>query len=498
MIDILFVGSEKKYSNLIFPRNVNVRFNWESDKLYDVTILSKTLSWGEAYDLHKHIKAYTLYALSYVEMNEATDWLIKARKGKTITKEDLQLFLDNKVQLYYPNPYGEKFRLNDIHISQNFNGKVNWYGQTYLELNGIFGNDFNQTIFWRNNIPIFKFQSIEFWLEYEKSDNVEIMMEIVQMRKGTVSEIQKKWCFSEIEMSDMVYIENKDIDSNLFISIFAKGEGTLKIKGLHDRYSRKGEGMFLPGGVRKITSKREEVFFYYDPGMMKPPLNIYFSGYKTLEGFEGYNMMRSLGSPFLLISESRLEGGAFYIGDDEYNSLIISEINRVLRELNFKNSDVIFSGLSMGSYGALLYSCYFKPYAVVVGKPLINIGNIAKNGRLKRPGVFSTSLDVLYKNYGNLDDRSIESLNDYFWNIFIHTDWSNTKLIISYMIEDDYDSTAYKDILEHCSNYGIMIIGKGLHGRHNDNTGGIVSWFYKQLENIMLNEFNQEDNHNGN
>ena len=37
----------------------------------------------------------------------------------------------------------------------------------------------------------------------------------------------------------------------------------------------------------------------------------------------------------------------------------------------------------------------FEPCAVIVGKPLANIGTIAKRGRLDAPGVFNTSYDIL-------------------------------------------------------------------------------------------------------
>ncbi len=34
---------------------------------------------------------------------------------------------------------------------------------------------------------------------------------------------------------------------------------------------------------------------------MKPPLNVYFSGYRTAEGFEGYYMMKRMNAPFFMI-----------------------------------------------------------------------------------------------------------------------------------------------------------------------------------------------------
>ena len=42
------------------------------------------------------------------------------------------------------------------------------------------------------------------------------------------------------------------------------------------------------GGQRFTDEKRDEFIHYFNPGDMKPPLNVYFSGYRPAEGFEGY------------------------------------------------------------------------------------------------------------------------------------------------------------------------------------------------------------------
>lgn len=378
-------------------------------------------------------------------------------------------------------------------ISQSFKGSVFWDGFSGVELEGDYGNDFYQVAYWRGNIPVFQDQSINFWLEYEKDDSVSIQLKIEQFQSGSVSSIQNRWIFSEEDLKSVVYITNKKMDGSVFVSLLAKGKGKLKIVGLHDRYSRKAYGSFLPGGIRKVTSKREEVFLYFDPGDMKPPLNVYFSGYKTMEGFEGFNMMRKMGAPFLLISESRLEGGAFYLGDEEYENLITTGIQDCLRQLGFNRSQLIMSGLSMGTFGALYYSCRIRPHALLLGKPLASLGDIAVNERISRPGGFPTSLDVLVKNCGDMSEKSIDAMNHRFWDLFDHTDWSQTKFIVSYMLEDDYDMTAYNRLISHIDDVGVEIIGKGIHGRHNDDTYGIVAWFKNQYDGILKSDFKRGD-----
>ncbi|MDY2625021.1 MAG: accessory Sec system protein Asp2 [Coriobacteriales bacterium] len=261
------------------------------------------------------------------------------------------------------------------------------------------------------------------------------------------------------------------------------------VSALHDRYSRRGAGAFIPGGKRWVTHDREELFSFFDPGDLKPPLCVYFSGYKTMEGFEGYRMMRRMGCPFLLIGDARLEGGAFYLGSDEYEHLVCKAIDSARQALGFEERQIVLSGLSMGTFGAFYYGTMIDAGHIIVGKPLLSLGNMAQNERLSRPGVFPTSLDVLWKTCGSLGQSSVQKLNDRFWDRFDRTDWSGRTIYAAYMIEDDYDQDAYQRLLSHITGTGAKVAGKGLHGRHNDDTPGIVNWFLGQYRRVLRDDY---------
>ena len=426
-------------------------------------------------------------------LTDAMDEYYKARKGKRLAVSDIQNFLLNESRNYYPNPYGEKFDFNNMSIAQGFEGDVTWNGRYSVILQGDYGDKLNQIAFWRNNIPVFQGQAIEMWLEYEKDPDVEIALSVTQFERGKISEIQQKWYFSEKDLDDVIVIDNQMPTGFIFVSLLAKGNGRLKIVALHDRHSRRGHGLFLPGGERIVTSAREEIFYYFDPGDMKPPLNVFFSGYKRRQGFEGYNMMRNLGCPFLLIAEPRLDGGSFYMGTEEYEKGLVNIIRNYMDELGFSPDQVILSGISMGSYGALYFGCDILPHAMIVGKPLINIGDVAGNERLHRPGGFPTSLDVLNYLMGDSDRNSIEWLNNQFWNKFRQVNWGKSKFIVSYMIEDDYDAKAYEMMISNLSATGVQVYGKGIHGRHNDASRLIVGWFRSQYEKILYEDFGRRE-----
>ncbi|MGT0197710.1 accessory Sec system protein Asp2 [Staphylococcus aureus] len=66
-------------------------------------------------------------------------------------------------------------------------------------------------------------------------------------------------------------------------------------------------------------------------------------------------------------------------------------IDETLEKLNFKSHEIRLSGLSMGSFVCLAL-CRFSQISgnLIVGKPLVNIGTIAKHMRLLRPEEFNS------------------------------------------------------------------------------------------------------------
>ncbi|WP_028242534.1 accessory Sec system protein Asp2 [Pseudobutyrivibrio ruminis] len=459
--------------------------------IYEIVILEKNIEEDDFDILKEHSYSYCLFAVKDLQLNDTTKMLFAQRMGKILYHNEIQSFLDNDAKKYFSKPYGEKLKPSDIGISRDFKGKISWDGNYCVNLEGDYGSKLNQIAFWRNNIPITKGQAIEFWLEYKKDESVDISLSIKEYAVGSLADEIEVKEFSEDDLKNPVIIEGKE-DGEIFCSVNASGTGKLGIIALHDRVSHYDVGSFMVGGKRFVTSEGEEIFAYFDPGDLKPPLAVYFSGYKTLEGFEGYQMMRKMGCPFLLIADQRFEGGGFYMGSPEYEKLMVDIVDSYLAKLDFYPNELILSGISMGTTGAMFYGCDLKPHALIIGKPLVSLGDIAFNERLKRPKGFATSLDLLNHYGGGMDEGAIDRLNEKFWEKLRHTDFSRTKFIVSYMIEDDYDSTAYEKLLSELNSSGVQVYGKGLHGRHNDNTLGITTWFKGQYDKVLKNDFNRK------
>lgn len=502
-IKVLQIGSEDLSSNISLPTFVKYNYinpdqvktadDMADIKGTDIVFLTSTPNETGRELLERFALPYRLFVTEQVEPDEETKDILGRKMAQNIKSGELEDFLDKEAGYFFPHPYGEKYSFRDLEISRDFKGKIVWNGFGCVMLSGSFGTEMRQAAYFKLLIPIEPFQVLDFWPEYKKSGNVDMEMNVTFFTSGYPDQIEKRLVFNEEQMKDIVHIENGNRHCMLFVSFNARGNGTIRLIALHDRYSRGRFGHFLIGGKRKVTEEREEIFSYYEPGNLKPPLIVFFSGYKTQEGFEGLRLMRKTGAPFLLIAEARLEGGGFYMGSRKFEIELENIIRKRMKELNFTKNQVIMAGISMGTTGAMYYGAEIRPHSVFLGKPLANLGDIAVNEYINRPGGFATSIDVLRYHEGGISEADAEKLNERFWNKFDSADLSGTRFVVAYMKEDDYDSRAYRNLVEKAYAKNITVFGKGLCGRHNDDTAGIVQWFVDMLFKCLKEDFDRED-----
>ncbi|MDN6967779.1 accessory Sec system protein Asp2 [Oenococcus sp. UCMA 17063] len=487
----IYLNGENKKTNWIFLNSDENDDEGKIDilsKKFDIYLFTSQSSLKFLKELFSSIPSYHLLYNSNLLISNDVSQLLKIKKSFSINIENPIEILNIIENDFSGKQLGAKLDLNRVEISSDFKGKIAFNGHVNISLDGFFGERFSQLLLWQYNIPFDKQFDYELWPEFETSPNVSIELRISEIKQQS-SNVIRTLTIPQSKLNSPFILKSSDQDIYAFFSIYAHGSGYLKIGPLHYRKSRHSFGQLIVGGRRFSDSSREELLTYFDPGDLRPPLNVYFSGYRTAEGFEGYPMMKSLGSPFLLIADPRIEGGSFYLGSEELERFLHKKISNCLKELDFKANQLILSGLSMGSFGALYYGSDFKADAIIVGKPLVNLGNIAKNEKLVRPGGFPTSLDILnFLTNDNYFDR-IKRLNERFWKKFNQADLNNTRLAISYMLNDDYDPTAYRDILAALKNKKTSLIGKGIPGRHNDNSQAINDWFIRQFKNILAADF---------
>lgn len=305
---------------------------------------------------------------------------------------------------------------------------------------------------------------------------------------------------TEVDNDDLKNDIPLEVDDNgafILVELLVKGKNIdLTMRAITANEGRDGRGTLLIGEDIEIDDEAmgEPLYHYFDPGDFKPPLMVYFSGFRFNPGVEGMFMMRNLKGPSLLIEDFRILGGSFYVGGKKLESQIINLIQSTLKKLGFKPNELILSGLSMGTFASLYYSSFLNPDWVIVGKPLTSLGDIAANERINRPSTFPTSLDVVLRLTGGIVDENIKQANDIFWDSFTKHDHSKTNFVIVYMKDDDYDGNAFEklDRFLRKNSPTSRIIHKGFTGRHNDQTGALSNWFRNQYRNILITDYGRD------
>lgn len=392
---------------------------------------------------------------------------------------------------FFPGQSGIRTTPLQINISPNYFGPVNYRGSSQLDLEIDYGNTFQPLLSWGIGFHMDSLKDLEFWLEFQKDDGCDLQLIFEEVGSIPHYSGKNRYVVTGSELKWPSLIRGHKYQSSLMITLYAKGKGKITIGTLHSRWSRGPFGNYFLGGKRTVDPKREEVYSFFSPGNLKPPLCVYFSGYRSLEGFEGYFMMRSLKHPFLLITDPRLEGGAFYIGTKEYEQQVKAAIEAALKRLNFTNEQLILSGMSMGTFGALYYGAQLSPHAIILNKPLIHLGQMAAKIQTARPYVFGTSLDLLLKMTARNDVAGADSLDQRIWATFSKGDFEKTTFAIAYMENDDYDLTAFNVIMELLASRKSQakLISQGFLGRHNDDFIENAKWFKNQYKRILAEDF---------
>lgn len=396
---------------------------------------------------------------------------------------------------------GAKVNPSAFEAAPGYHGSLEFNGFVAVELEADFGADFQPVGTYRWGSYIDPGKLLKVWPEYSHSAGVALRMVVYEAPPGEPYRFKKRWVFDEAQMVDQVPVPGAPAEGTLCVTFEAKGQGWLSLGNVHFRWSRHEMGEFLPGGGRIVDHDRREVDYYFNPGDLKPPLNVYFSGYRTAEGFEGFYMMRSFGAPFLLFADPRLEGTGFYLGSPEFEAQIKDRIKQTLDWLGFDQHQLNTSGLSAGTFGALYYGSQLGAHSIIIGKPLANLGDVAQKEQSVRYGGFPTSLDIVNLHTSHAVQQAgrkaiVKTMNQRFWQVFDQANLDDTQLMLTYMHQDDYDDKTYHDMLAHLAATGKhpYLISRGLNGHHSDGSYETVIWFKKQYLTMLERDFNRREN----
>lgn len=122
---------------------------------------------------------------------------------------------------------------------------------------------------------------------------------------------------------------------------------------------------------------------------------------------------------------------------------------------------------------------------MILGRPIVNLGDMALREKLWRPGGFPASLDILQKLEGAAAPENAQHLNQKMQERLENGNLEGTRLVAAYMKEDDYDPSAYMDLLHHLRGKRARVFGKGFEGRHDDGREEVEGWLELQRRRIL-------------
>ncbi|MBP2058873.1 accessory secretory protein Asp2 [Lactobacillus colini] len=482
------VGIDWHYND--FPDNVT---NNEKDSLYAGVIISEKIelsseNWKKLQWLVN--PRCVLYNDSiYDQLSKDAQIFLKYQLAEKIT-EDPQILINHLLVRYYTKQSGIRILPADLALNEEIASEFEYADSGHMRLEIDTQGDWANLGSYRNVLYVDPNKLLDLWLEF-KANDIQLRLKIFINYNSEIHEYTLP-LHSIKETTFDLPISSKERFG--CITVEAKGKGKLEYGILHARWSRDNKGILLVGGKRIVNPQnREEIVYYFNPGDLKPPLNIYFAGANELERFEAYETFRNFHSPSLLFADMRLTIGEFY---DDYDGFmgqqIIAKITETLDNLSFGRSQLIINGISMGSYAALKYGPLLKPYMINVSKPITNLGLIALRTRLHRPKIFDTIFDIDYQINHDISKNGLEQMDKAFWDKFNNYDLSETRLFVSYMKNDDYDN---KTITNLKSSIAIkkarQVTYKGFMGRHNDDYD-VIGWFLSRLGQVIREDFNRE------
>lgn len=500
---VLQIGSENWEDKYEIPQGIEWDFNTfpttlaGNKKYYEVVIITGAINldkniWEE---LQKIVYPYNVLILPGLreKLNDAGKFFLKCKVAEDIT-EDIQTLINHLKQRYFFGQFGYRFFPTDISLNESKIKSYSYQDSGHLQMIISSPDDWINIGTYRYSIALIHDRITKLWLEARKK-NIQLRLKVFIRDLGYEGDPLECKTLSICDSPNeaIIPVPVSDKDKNMTVTIQAKGSGKLTIGLLHSRWSREGKGTIVTGGKRIVNlSNFEDIAYYFDPGDLKPPLNVYFTGANWTEGFQGLGLFRRLGTPTLLFTDLRLEAGQFY---DDIHHYMIAQVKQVilktLKKLNFDESQLIMNGGSMGSYAAMKLGAELQAYVININKPIGSIGYVARRSRLQRPDNYETSLDIVKELMDNSKVKTLKQLDDQFWNEFNQSNLSKTRLLVTYKKNDDYDNAINKLISSPAVQKALQFSYKGFPGRHIDGKDDI-EWFIARIRQVLNDDFGRE------
>ncbi|CAK8054180.1 accessory Sec system protein Asp2 [Eupransor demetentiae] len=381
-------------------------------------------------------------------------------------------------QIGFPTRFSEEQYLPQTDYRWTFER----HGRFSTLYEGDFGNDWTQVGTLKTFPGDFAAgQDNWMYLDYQSEGGVQVALEFVFFQNGRLQQLQ---ILEGDALRQMAMVKAPEKYQDYQILVLLKGQGKIDLHALHQRRSRHGLGLFIPGGQRELTDDGQEVLSYYNPGTKKGPLIILFAGTRLhIEGFEMMGPLNKLGYPYLLFTDSRTQGGAFDVGSEAYEAVVLNTIEKAMREADVTPDQVIMSGYSMGSYPAMYYLANVDAGALIVAKPIMNLGTFTASPEFPHNGLNRDwTLDVRRFLAGRMSPDDSEMMDAQLWQKLDKVNWAGKDVALFTMSEDEYDGKSLPQLLSFLKDKGVNFDHKVEKGFHEQKIDEMVKYMIDAME----------------
>lgn len=458
------------------PSDLTFNYVLLTDSILDSGVLARQIQEWPAYRV--------LYLGELQDFAPAVQAALIKRRAFSLNEQTAESVAEKILRDFYQGQAGFATRFSENQFLPENNYAWHWRraGRFETTVTGDFGENFQQI----GTLKTFPgdFQPSQenlLYADYSTTGNVELALSFVFFQNGGLQQLK---LFQNPDAKNLPMVRAPKDYQDYQIMVLAKGNGSLTLRNLHQRKSRHGVGYFIPGGERLLTADGQEIHSYFNPGCRKGPLVVAFAGTRLhVEGFEMMGPLNELGYPYLLFTDTRAQGGAFMVGSEEFEQLVMARIAEAELQLGQEAENTIFTGYSMGSYPAMYYAGKKKGRHLAIAKPIINLGSFTAKGNFAHQGInHDWPIDIRQVLTGRLDERDTGRLNQKLWSALDQLNWAKTQIDLYTMQQDEYDGESLPQFLDYLEEKQAKVHHVKVPGRHEDKIAVMIDFLQKSID----------------
>lgn len=258
----------------------------------------------------------------------ASQNILELKNAQFIEVGDIKALAKDLNQTFYSGQWGFKFTFDNIQFEPYFKGRIEQLGHNYIRFIDQNIQAYQKVANWGGPLGVAGNTLWEIRTEFKRQNPTTDVRLDVSMINPYTNEIYYSQSFENDQLNEVLPLKVSEQGAYILVELFIKGNKVeLDVGQISLRKARDGRGTLLVGEKEMVDdqSMNEQLYYYFDPGDFKPPLVVYFSGFRLALGVEGANMMRALEAPALIFGEQRILGDLF--------TLAVKSLNRKLYEL---------------------------------------------------------------------------------------------------------------------------------------------------------------------